>query len=355
MRGGHIRRLANITCLGLWLALTALPVVSDDVRPLSLSITEQPEQGRDVLYRVQWQIPPLVRQGNYPGVKFPSHCQAITISPNGLPTGGLTLTTAGAPLGQSWLRCQRTLAGQPVAIRYPKQTPALSSMVTFTAQSGERHNVLLPPGEAQWQIPAAETPANVAWQYTQLGAIHIWIGIDHLLFVLCLLWIAGTGRRMLITLTGFTVAHSFTLALSALNLVCLPLVPVEALIALSIVFLAVEIVKNDRQTLTWRYPVAVSSSFGLLHGFGFAAALSEIGLPQTELLTGLLFFNVGVEIGQVLFAGGVIALMTMVRAMLRNQSIQGGSQQVGRLVCSYGIGSVASFWLVERCMGFFPM
>ena len=159
-----------------------------------------------------------------------------------------------------------------------------------------------------------EEVTTVAVQYTWLGMEHIWIGFDHLLFVLCLIWIAGSLRRILITITGFTLAHSVTLALSALQIVVLPVPPIEAVIALSVLFLATEIARGEggfngakgangaSGALTWRYPIAVSSTFGLLHGLGFAAVLNEIGLPQTELVTGLVFFNVGVEIGQVVFA-----------------------------------------------------
>ncbi len=118
--------------------------------------------------------------------------------------------------------------------------------------------------------------------------------------------IAGTWRRILITITGFTIAHSITLALSALGLVRVPIPAVEAAIALSIVFLAVEIVRGDKTSLTYRYPIAVSSSFGLLHGFGFAAVLGETGLPQTEIPAALLFFNVGVELGQIAFVLAVV-------------------------------------------------
>lgn len=181
-------------------------------------------------------------------------------------------------------------------------------MIKYRANNGEQHTRLLKPNENNWSIPDAETPSRIAWDYTVLGLQHILAGFDHLLFLLCLLLVAGSWKRVLVTITGFSVAHSLTLVLSALEWVRLPLPPVEAVIALSIIFLATEIIKDNRETLTWRYPVAVSSSFGLLHGFGFAAALADIGLPQTELITGLLFFNVGVEVGQVFFASAVLIL-----------------------------------------------
>jgi hypothetical protein len=135
--------------------------------------------------------------------------------------------------------------------------------------------------------------------------------------------------------------------LSALGLVRLPIPPIEASIALSIVFLAVELTKGPRDSLTWRHPVAVSSSFGLLHGLGFAAALGEIGLPQRELLGGLLFFNVGVEIGQLLFVAVVIGLVRVGRFFIlaRVPAIDEGRF---RYLSGYAIGTLASLWLVER-------
>ena len=142
------------------------------------------------------------------------------------------------------------------------------------------------------------------------------------------------------------------LALSALQWVRLPVPPVEAVIALSIVFLATEIVKDNPKTLTCRYPIAVSSSFGLLHGFGFAAALSEIGLPQVELVTGLLFFNVGVEIGQVIFAGTVLLAIVLLKRFVAPWLKQYQLTSVARQLSGYGIGGLASFWLVERCAEF---
>ena len=185
---------------------------------------------------------------------------------------------------------------------------------------------------------------------------HIWIGIDHLLFVACLLFIARTPRRLLITITGFTIAHSITLALSALDLIRIPTPPVEAMIALSVLFMAWEIARGNYQSLTHRFPVAVSASFGLLHGFGFAAVLRDIGLPQTELPTALLFFNVGVEIGQVLFVVALVvaffalkpALVRLLRSAKHNEVLWSSAT----VPASYVIGAVASYWMIDRVTGF---
>ena len=157
---------------------------------------------------------------------------------------------------------------------------------------------------------------------------------------------------MLITITGFTVAHSITLALSALDLVRIATPPVEAAIALSVVFMAWEIARGNDGSLTYRYPVTVSSSFGLLHGFGFAAVLRDIGLPQIELPTALLFFNVGVEIGQILFVVALLTGFVVLRPVLVRLLRSARDQQVHwsslTSPASYVIGAVASYWLIDR-------
>ncbi len=196
-------------------------------------------------------------------------------------------------------------------------------------------------------------PAFLPFVY--LGAKHMFTGYDHLLFLVCLLLISGTGRRILITITGFTIAHSITLALSALGVVQIPVPPVEAAIALSIVFLAVEIIRGDPNSLTYRYPIAVSSSFGLLHGFGFAAVLGETGLPQTEIPTALLFFNVGVEVGQIAFVAAVVLVYQGVRWVGRSmldRDLSIDALRPFQTPAAYAVGILAAFWMVERVVGF---
>jgi len=175
-------------------------------------------------------------------------------------------------------------------------------------------------------------------------------------FRACLLFISGIPRRLLITITGFTLAHSITLALSALDLVPIATPPVEAVIALSVVFMAWEIVRGDETSLAFRYPVVVSSTFGLLHGFGFAAVLRDIGLPQIELPTALLFFNVGVEIGQLLFVTALIAGFLFLRPVftrvLRSADHKDAHWSALTTPASYIIGSVASYWMIERVSNF---
>jgi hydrogenase/urease accessory protein HupE len=196
----------------------------------------------------------------------------------------------------------------------------------------------------------------VARQYLRLGIRHILTGYDHLLFLVCLLLIAGTGRRIFWTITGFTLAHSLTLVLSTLGWVRVPVAPVEASIALSIVFVAWEILRGDRNSLAFRHPIAISSAFGLLHGFGFASVLSETGLPQTEIPAALLFFNLGVEIGQLLFVVGLILAYQLVRgaASAVGLSKPALTQRLSRMQkpLIYAVGALASFWMIQRIASF---
>ena len=180
---------------------------------------------------------------------------------------------------------------------------------------------------------------EIASAYTGLGIEHILTGVDHLMFVLSLLFLVGFNRRLLLTITAFTLAHSLTLALSALGWLTLRSPPVEASIALSIMLVASEAL-HDRQTLSRRWPALIAFLFGLVHGLGFAGALKDIGLPQNHLLVALLTFNIGVELGQLL----TVACCYGLYRVLRNRS----AFTMARVPALYAIGSVAAFWSLAR-------
>ncbi|MBW2942440.1 HupE/UreJ family protein [Zhongshania aquimaris] len=316
---------------------------ADDARPAYFSIVEK----QALVYMLKWRIPPTISASNLPTLALPADCSHF---PDTVSSERVLIQTLQ---GQRLYQCQQSLSGGDIQISYPVFNPSLSSLVKYNALSGESYTRMLAPNEYSWTIPETESAYQVALDYTRLGIQHIWEGIDHLLFLLCLVWIAGSFSRILITVTGFTLSHSFTLALSALDLVHLPVPPVEAVIALSIVFLATEIAKSKRDSLTWNYPVAVSTAFGLLHGLGFAAVLTEIGLPQVELVTGLLFFNVGVEVGQLVFVTIVALVMWLVRRMAVTNSFASPKyHDLARVCFSYTIGVFATYWMVERCMQF---
>ena len=213
---------------------------------------------------------------------------------------------------------------------------------------------MLTPTQPQWQVPEEPTAGTVARQYLALGVEHILGGLDHLLFVLGLLLIARTLKRILWTVTGFTIAHSITLSLSSLGFVSIPIVPVEAVIALSIVFLAYEISRDQHDSLTYQYPLIISFGFGLLHGLGFATALGEIGLIQNEVFVSLLFFNLGVEAGQIGFILLVAATTLILQKILRLRPaiLEVFTIQRVDLIAAYVIGIPASYWLIDRVAGF---
>ncbi|KGM39678.1 hypothetical protein JY96_05610 [Aquabacterium sp. NJ1] len=185
---------------------------------------------------------------------------------------------------------------------------------------------------------------EIAWAYTMLGVEHILTGVDHLLFVISLLFLVGFKRNLLWTITAFTAAHSLTLALSALGWLALRSPPVEASIALSIVLVAGEAL-HQRQTLARRWPAVVAFLFGLVHGLGFAGALKEIGLPENHMLVALLTFNVGVEIGQLMTVAAAWALWRVASRWSRVAQ--------ARTATLYGIGAVASFWAWSRVLAIF--
>ena len=190
---------------------------------------------------------------------------------------------------------------------------------------------------------------SVLNDYFIIGGEHIVFGWDHLLFVIALVLLVQAPWPVIKAATAFTIAHSITLAATILGYSGLPGRPVEALIALSIVFLAVEVLivlrKPERKTLTRRYPWAVAFAFGLVHGFGFAGALADIGLPQAQLATALLAFNLGVEAGQLIIIAMTLALLKL---LSRLPTIQ--QTQILKLA-TYGIGAVGSYWLIERVIG----
>ena len=186
--------------------------------------------------------------------------------------------------------------------------------------------------------------------YLVHGVEHILFGWDHLLFVLALLLIVEGRRKLLATITSFTVAHSLTLALATLGFVHVPGPPVEASIALSLVLLAHELVRRERGELglTARSPWIVAFAFGLLHGFGFAGALTEMGLPKDDLPLALFAFNVGVEIGQLAFVVAVLCLVSVTRRLRIPSAISSRAYSA----TTYAIGIIAAFWFIERLAAF---
>jgi hydrogenase/urease accessory protein HupE len=255
--------------------------------------------------------------------------------------------TEGAML-QTWrLKATEPLPGQEVRIDGLASTMT-DALVRIEFIDGRSWLERLTPASPRAVIPAVQSGWTVAATYLKLGIEHILLGIDHLLFVLALMLLVQNTRQLVKTITACTVAHSITLASATLGLVTVPSRPIEALIALSIAFVALEIVhaREGRIGIAVRAPWIVAFAFGLLHGLGFAGALSEIGLPAGHIPVALFFFNVGVEIGQLLFVAAILGLVALIRATRLVLP------RWANLVPPYLIGSVAMFWVIQRLASF---
>jgi hydrogenase/urease accessory protein HupE len=305
--------------------------VAHESLPVYLGVTETGQGGFDV----QWRIP--ATQGAAPALapSFPDQCKPVTAA-NVSPAPGMSV-------GRMLIRCGAPgLTEGRIAVAGLEST-LLDALVQIKFADGtEITQVLRPNGPSL--LLAGRRQSTDVWGYFHLGVEHILLGVDHLLFVIGLVLIVRRLGRLVQTITAFTVAHSLTLALATLGFVHVPPAPVEATIALSIVFLARELVRVGRGEagLTARFPWIVAFTFGLLHGFGFAGALSEVGLPAHDIPLALLLFNLGVEAGQLLFVAALLALRAVVnRFAHRLPRFAGG-------VPAYGIGAAAGFWLIER-------
>lgn len=219
-------------------------------------------------------------------------------------------------------------------------------LVRIVHANGVEFTRVLRPGEVRMLIPAADKPLIPVLDYLRLGVLHIWTGVDHLLFVAGLLLLVSRRSDLVKTITAFTLAHSITLAAASLRLVSVPAAPVEALIALSILYLGVELVhlRRGRAGLASHFPWLVAFVFGLLHGFGFAGALGEVGLPPHAIPAALLFFNVGIEIGQLLFVGAVLLASAPIRALTPRAA------GMALRLAPHALGGVAAFWLIDRTL-----
>jgi len=311
----------------LFLSLTSLTVNADNLMPMLVDIREfQPRT-----FSVRATMPIGIPNSYVPDIRMPEDCQRIPLNEAG----------SESPGGSVIYRCTDGIRGKTIDIGVAGVRLPVPVALRIRFESGDSFSTFLPPSEARWQIPNRFDWQTVAKDYTYLGVTHILQGYDHLLFVICLLWISVGLRQLLLTITGFTLAHSLTLILSAFDLVRIPVAPVEVLIALSILFLSVEVARGKRDTLTWRYPFVISSAFGLLHGLGFAAAIASVGLPQHNLVTGLLFFNIGVEFGQIAFVVSVL----MLARLFRLTQIQCPAS-IKKLPV-YAVGTLGAYWTIS--------
>ena len=236
------------------------------------------------------------------------------------------------------------LVGEPIAVRGPGSL-ALGALVRVTLADGRLVQGVVSPAHPVFTVPPRPRALDVVRDYVRLGVAHILAGPDHLLFVFGLVLLAGTARRLLVTVSAFTLGHSITLTLAALGIVDFPSRVIEVAIAASILALAVELARRPAApTLVRRRPWTMAAAFGLLHGLGFAAALREAGLPAGEIPLALLSFNAGIEVGQVLFVLGVLALGRAAGRQTRRMP------PWARRAPVYGMGSLAGYWFLERAI-----
>jgi hydrogenase/urease accessory protein HupE len=316
------------------------PALAHEVRPAYLELRQTGPETYDVL----WKVPGMgenLRLGIY--VELPASCMNVTAP---------RATMVNNAFTERWaVKCAAGLTGGTIQIAGLASTMT-DVLVRLERLDGTTQVTRLTPAAPSFVAEAAPRAVQVARTYLALGVEHILGGIDHLLFVLALLILVKGTRRLIATVTAFTLAHSLTLAGASLGFVHVPGPPVEAAIALSIVFVAAEIVhsRQGNAGLTERSPWVVAFTFGLLHGFGFASALNEVGLPQSAIPVALLFFNVGVEIGQLLFIAAVFAVIALARQVTRRIAVPPPAW--AWRVPPYAIGSVAMFWVIQRIAAF---
>lgn len=318
--------------LFLILAMILVPSAkADDMRPGYLEVKET----APLRYAVHWKAPTNVRNV-VPG--FPSDCRRISEPQRSF---------EAAALISKWdMVCDQSLSGRSVVLDGLNNSQG-DALLRFQSATGSMQVERLIPANPSVVIDLKPERTQVAKSYFVIGIEHILMGYDHLLFVLCLVLLLNGAWRVAATVTAFTIAHSLTLVATTLGWFALPRAPVEAAIALSIVFLAVEVIKRDpsQPRLSERMPWVIAFLFGLLHGFGFAGALAEIGLPQGDVPTALIAFNLGVEAGQLAIVGLALTALAAVRWIRSNLLAP------TRTVAGYAIGSIAAMWLIERVSG----
>ena len=318
------------TTLALLLLLPGTGL-AHELRPGFLEIKQT---GADI-YNVRFKVPARgdMRLGLY--VRLPDKC-TDKVPPR-------TERAGNALLEQFVVQCPGGLADHQVSIDGLAAT-FTDVVVRVESLDGAVQATRLTPDQPSFIVAAAPTWLDTARTYFLLGVEHILLGIDHLLFVLALLLLVRNTWMLVKVITAFTVAHSITLAVAALGWAQIPQAPVEAVIALSIMFVAAETIrpKREENDLVSKAPWVIAFAFGLLHGLGFGGALKEIGLPQSDVPLALLTFNLGVEVGQLLFVFAVLGLKVVVDRLLDLKV------SWARTVAGYGIGSLAAVWFVQR-------
>jgi hydrogenase/urease accessory protein HupE len=322
-----IRALLTLLLLGLTPAALA-----HEVRPAYLQLRQTSPDTYDVLWKVPGRGDDM-RLGLY--VELPGSCVHLS-EPRGI--------FAGGSFTERWsAQCPSGLAGGTIRIAGLAAT-MIDVLVRLERLDGTTQVTRLTPSAPAFVVEAAPRELEVASTYLLLGIEHILTGVDHLLFVSGLLLLVSGFGRLAKTISAFTVSHSVTLSLATLGVVHVPPAPVEAVIALSILFVACEIVRGPQKppSLAQRQPWLVAFIFGLLHGLGFAGGLSEVGLPAGHIPLALALFSIGVEVGHFAFIGAVLVVIAASRRWNLAPPVW-----AWRLP-PYAIGSLAAYWVIQR-------
>lgn len=320
--------------VGLFLTLVlAQTAQAHRFAPSLLKVTEIADQQ----YSVVWKTPAQGTSAIPLQPVWPESCEITNSSPPQMEGTGKVI---------SWqMRClelgEDGLVGDTLGVAGLGANQA-SAMVMVSLLDGRNYQQVLNAEQAEFVIPIESSAGEVMTDYSLLGMEHIWGGLDHLLFVFGLLLLVGGGARLLWTITAFTLGHSITLSLVTLGFFDYPVALVEFVIALSIFVLAVELTRTSKHDILWRNPWWLAGGFGLLHGMGFAGALAETGLPQDNVPLALLFFNVGIEIGQIAFILVVLGIWMLIRKPL--------TRWQDRLlpIPIYVLGALSAMWCIER-------
>ncbi|WGL18076.1 HupE/UreJ family protein [Microbulbifer bruguierae] len=327
----------------IFLAILLLPAtaLSHELRPASLNISQTAPHRFDVT----WRVPARGDMRLSLDVQFDAKTQQAS-----LPAAQIS----GGYYAERWkIQHPDDLLGSTITIDGLNNTMT-DALVRISWLDGREQVARLLADQPQLRVEEKAGNSAIAWMYFALGIEHILLGIDHLLFVLALVVLVTGARQLVATITAFTLAHSLTLAAAALGVVSVPQAPVEAVIALSIVFIAIEILHKleGRKTLAIRKPWIVAFGFGLLHGLGFAGALSDIGVPHHAIPLSLALFNIGVETGQLMFIAGVASLMFLFRKLpvVHQWEIRTGhtATMASALPVAYLVGGLSAWWLISR-------
>jgi hydrogenase/urease accessory protein HupE len=326
-------------CVGLAYTVAVILVFADspqlnahEIRPALLEVNER-EPG---FFDVKWKVPALGDRTLPIRPVFPDCMQPVGPPSAHAAPGAIlqyfSFKTDGVPI-----------AGETITID-GLSTLQIDVLLRIQLADGTSHSLILRPSSPSCVIPEQPSSVELAWSYFLIGIKHILEGVDHLLFILGLMLIVRSTSMLLKTVTAFTVAHSITLAIATLGYASTPLPPLNALIALSILFLGPEIVRvwRGQTSFTIRHPWVVAFVFGLLHGFGFASGLRTIGLPTHEIVLSLLMFNVGVEAGQLFFVALIIVSLRSFRVLEIHWP------RWAELTPGYAVGSLGAYWTIQR-------